>query len=337
MKIVRKDSFMQKNSHVQAKANLISDLGRDAILALEQEKVLLQTGMDESRRRIMQLKLRYEADVNELEKLNKESLSTTFRRLTGRYKGRMNREVVELLAAKLEYERERGHMRELAAEISELDSRIAAIQKKQAVLEEDIRREAEAQTKDNTDACEGDDACFSLQKVKEETTSSMARLIQNEMALRLARKAFGSSAASLEELEKAEQWTSSKPWGPPGLVSRTMKLSKIDYAQATFSRLSTQMKDLDGVLTDIQLPENALVASISSASHMVEYWFDNILSGENAESLLKASQENMKGLIGQIGGLISVLEANEKEISAHISRLEDQKAVMLAARVPGSE
>lgn len=293
--------------------------------ALEERRFRLVERIRETREQIRNLKAIYDAKGSGIEVMQRRNLSMAIRKVTGQYGKNLDRETTEMHAAKLNHEKEWEHLKDLEEENEELTQRIINLKKRRAFLQDEIsRREKTILTNSNHDLFDN------YKQLNAESSAVAAQLVETDEALKTARKVMGSAKASLEELENAEQWTTSEMWGGSGLVSRTNKLSKIDRAQSTFNRLSTQITDLERELSDVHLTETAILTTISSANHMVEFWFDNILSSQNIASVLRSNQVQVRVLITQTTVLIEQLERNEEDLTARMSILDQEKADLIA-------
>lgn len=309
------------------KNDTISDIYQSisGISALEQRRDRLVERIEAAREQIKNLKAIYDEEAADVEKAQSHSLATMFLKLIGRQSGKLNKEMMEMLAAKFNYEKEREHIKDLEEENEDLIRRITVLKKRQEELSAEImRREKEISSNSNHDLYE------QYKEIQKKSGVAERQLIETDEALKAATKVLGSANASLEELEKAEHWTTSDMWGGSGLVSRTTKLSKIDHAQSTFNRLSSQMIELERELADVHLSETTILTTISTANHMVEFWFDNILSSQDVTSVLRGNRAQLRVLITQVTALIEVLERNEENLKMLLASLEQDKAALIA-------
>ncbi|MEI8201205.1 MAG: hypothetical protein WCG21_14185 [Eubacteriales bacterium] len=296
----------------------------NSLPALEQRRMRLLERIGESREEVRSRKATYEEKVTLVNKMQQGGLASAAQKLLGRSGRKLEQGNIEILAARLHYDKEREHLRDLEEENEDLLRRITNLQQRKAVLQDEIiRRENEISVNRNHDLFE------TYKKIQAESSAAATQLVENDEALKAAQKVAGSARASQEELENAEHWTTSDMWGGSGLVSRTTKLSKIDHAQSTFNRLSTQMKDLERELADVHLAEKTILSTISTANHMVEFWFDNILSGNDVAAVLRSNQAQLRVLSAQVKVLIETLERNEEELRTRLARLEQEKANLI--------
>lgn len=296
----------------------------NSLPALEQRRMRLLERIGESREQVRSLKAIYEEKTALVDKMQQGGLAAAAQKFLGRSGRKLEQRNVEILAAKLDFEKESEHLKDLEEENEDLLRRIMNLKQRKAVLQDEIiRREKEISANKNHDLFE------TYKKIQAETSVAATQLVENDEALKAAQKVAGSARASREELENAENWTTSDMWGGSGLVSRTTKLSKIDHAQSTFNRLSTQMKDLERELADVHLAEKTILSTISTANHMVEFWFDNILSGNDVAAVLRSNQAQLRVLSAQIKALIETLERNEEELRTRLARLEQEKANLI--------
>lgn len=296
----------------------------NSLPALEQRRMRLLERIGESREQVRSLQLVLEEKRKNVDKIQQGALAAAAQKLLGRSGRKIDQGLVLVLAAKLDFEKEREHLKDLEEENEDLLRRITNLKQRKEVLQDEINRR-EKDISDNRDH----DLFETYKKIQAESTAAATQLVENDEALKSAQKVVGSARASQEELEKAEHWTTSDMWGGSGLVSRTTKLSKIDHAQSTFNRLSTQMKDLERELADVHLAEKTILTTISTANHMVEFWFDNILSGNDVAAVLRSNQAQLRVLSAQIKVLIGTLEKNEEELKTRLARLEQEKSNLI--------
>ena len=291
-----------------------------ALKALEKRREQISSGITESKAKIRQLRACYELSVSDIEVLKKESISTTFQRLIHFYDGKINREMLNLLEVKLTYEREKEHLSDLSEELKIIDNH-------KEILRTSIAAEQEARQKSGitgTD-CEGDTKIGDERQLADEIAATVHRIVLGEGSLKLANKVGGSARAMFDLLLKAEELTANNAWGPPGLVSRTRKLSFMDTAQSTVSRFAMQIKDLEKELSDIRLSGTELLSDISSESHMVDFWLETIMSGRDMSLLLKTDKDKLVVIIGRIDAIIESLDRKIAADKSRLSLLEKQK------------
>ena len=85
------------------------------------------------------------------------------------------------------------------------------------------------------------------------------------------------------------------------------------------------MIDLERELADVNLVEKTILSTISAANHMVEFWFDNILSSQDVAAVLRSNQTQLRVLITQIKLLVEKLDKNEAEQTSRVAMLEQEK------------
>ena len=291
---------------------------------MEERKVRLLDRIRISKEQNKGLKSQYDAKARVVLKHDDESISSAFRKFISRYNGKIDKETEAMLSAKQEYERERVHLKDLEEQNRELDVRIQCLLQNKTAFEEELeRREKDISDNENHDLFE---AYFQIRK---ESTVASSQLAENEEALIVAKRVLATSKASLEELEKAEDWVTADMWGGSGLVGRTTKFSKMDHAQATFNRLSSQLRDLERELADVNLKKSIVLTTISSTEKMVDFWFDNILTGRDITTLLRSNQAQIRALISQVTLLIEVLEKNDTEKDEQLAIFEREKESLI--------
>lgn len=303
-----------------------TDEKTSALKALEKRREQISSGIAGSKAKIRQLRACYELSVSDIEKLKKESISTTFQRLIHFYDGKINREMLKMLEVKLTYEREKEHLYDLSEEIKIIDSHME-------ILRKNIAGELEARRNSGIS-----DPDFSLeapisdeQRLADEIDATVHKIVLDEGSLKLANKVSGSARAMFDLILKAEELTANNEWGPPGLVSRTKKLSFMDTAQSTVSRFAMQIKDLEKELSDVHLSGTELLADISSERHMVDFWLETIMSGRDMSLLLKTDKDKLDDIIRTIDALIESLDRKITGDKSRLPLLEKQKEELARA------
>ena len=309
-----------KNDTLQGMSEVLGGLP-----VLEQRKVRLLERIKMSKEQLKTLKEKYDTKASKVLKNEGEGVASAFRSFIRRYNGKIDKNIQDMLSAKQEFEKEKVHLKDLDAQSRELDVRIGCLMENKASFEEELaRREKDIAGNENHDLYDA------YVRIEKESTVAARQLIENEEALIVAKRVMLTANASLEELEKAEEWVSSDMWGGSGLVSRTTKFSKLDHAQATFNRLASQLKDLEREVGDVHLDKNIFLTTITSTERMVEFWFDNILAGRDVTTLLRSNQAQIKALIHQVGLLIDVLNNNDLEKKEQLTLLEKEKGALIA-------
>jgi hypothetical protein len=298
-----------------------------ALKALEKRREQISSGITGSKAKIRQLRACYELSVSDIDKLKKESISTTFQRLIHFYDGKINREMLKMLEVKLTYEREKEHLSDLKEEIKIIDNHMG-------ILRKNIEDEQAARKNSGTaDPVSPEETPISDEMMlADEIDTAVHQIVLDEGSLKLANKVSGSARAMFDLILKAEELTVKNEWGPPGLVSRTKKLSFMDTAQSTVSRFAMQIKDLEKELSDVHLSGTELLSDISSERHMVDFWLDTIMSGRDMSLLLKTDKDKLVDIIRTIDALIETLDRKIAGDKSRLSMLEKQKEELARAR-----
>jgi len=321
MRTIREDNGMPFSAYdTEEKAS--------ALRALEKRRERIASGIGDSKAKIRQLRACYEISVSDIEKLKKESLSTTFQRLLHLYEGKINRETLTLLEVKLTYEREKEHLFDLSEEIKIIDNHMR-------ILTKNIADEQEAHQKSGSTGtdCPEEIPVGDERSLADDIAATVHRIVLGEGSRKLANKAGGSARAMFDLILKSEELTANNAWGPPGLVSRTRKLSFMDTAQSTVSRFAMQIKDLEKELSDVHLSGTELLADISSERHMVDFWLETIMSGRDMSLLLKTDKDKLVTVINQIDVIIESLDRKIAGDKSRLSLLEKKKEELaLSAR-----
>lgn len=296
----------------------------NSIPVLEQKMIRLESRMQDCQSRVEILEQRLQVLTGEREKLEKESFSKLFQRLIGLHHGKLTKKDEQLLAAKLELEKEKEHLQDLRDEKTELSQRISLLSTQKAALEEQMqKREKEILAGAESELFEA--YC----QVVHTSKTTGRQLIETEEALEAARKVKDVALEALAEVKDLEQWADADIWGGSSLLIPSRALKKIDQAQGVFNRLTTQIKDFERELSEVNLAEPAIFSRISSASHMVEFWFDNVFSQNNLKVILGNGQGQLRALVAQMDEIITKLSEMSSNHTDSLESLQKEKATLL--------
>jgi hypothetical protein len=118
-------------------------------------------------------------------------------------------------------------------------------------------------------------------------------------------------------------------WANAGIFSHMAKYDNIDAAQECFNRLSSQLKDLQAELKDINMLEIPDVTIIDSTTRAFDFWFDNIFTDLSVRNKIRDDIELVSNLHSLTGDMIDTLEESKTEISKKLKELEVQKDELL--------
>ena len=263
---------------------------------------------------------KFEAESKDVDQLQKESLSSTLLRLIGRYDGKLDKEMQEMIDAKMAYDKVSERVKELYLERDDLSSRISLLRQDQQLYETELdRREKEIKNNITNER--------SIQYNQLETDEKVLykQLVETDEAMLAANKAKETAKRIIKSLDSAENWATYDIWFKSGIISHMAKYSHIDDAEADFNRLSSNMKDLQRELKDVNLAAIPEMTGIDSTTRAIDFWFDNIFTDLNVRNRIRDDSDQVAKMVGIIQSIITKLEGNKSNIQRQLSSIEQSK------------
>lgn len=263
---------------------------------------------------------RYEKESLDVDRIQRDSLSATLLKLIGKYEGRVEKEMQEMLHAKTEYDAVSNRIKELMCERADLNSRIIDLNKLKAEFEDELNRR-ELLLKSGLD----NEASAEYRKLEAEQELLSRQLTETEEALRAARRVLCTTESAMQHLDKAESWATYDVWLSKGIISHMAKYEHLDNAQSDFDRLSSQLKDLQKELRDINLTNDSMPVGIDSTTRVIDFWFDNIFTDLNVREQIRGDLEQTRKLYGKIDRIADTLADNITAINKKNQEIEQSK------------
>lgn len=296
---------------------------RDRIAALpvlKERLEKLRMRIKEAERDVQSLLSQYEKESLDVERLKKDSLSSTILKLAGKYKGKLDKEEQEMLSAKMKYDRACQRVSELNQEREDLERRIRELNKERQIYEAELKKREEVLLKDINS-----EVAAKYRQMEAEKENIIRQLSETDEALRAAKRAKSTALSALNHLGSAEGWATYDVWFKGGIISHMAKYGHIDNAEADFNRLYSQLKDLQRELADVNLAETVELAGIDSTTRAIDFWFDNIFTDLSVRNRIRGDMEQLRSLTGRIDRIVDRLERNKSYFKEKIEELERRK------------
>lgn len=291
-----------------------------ALPVLEDRLIKLQDRIFKAKTEVDALLRQYEKESLDVERIRKESLSTTILKFFGRYEGRVEKEMEEMVHAKTQYDAASAQLRELESEAARLRSRIAELTRDRQAYQVELEKR-ESMIRASTSG----EASKAFMRLEAEAENLARQLTETGEALRAADRAYHTAQEALAYLDDAEGWASYDVWFSKGLISHMAKYEKIDMAQEAFDRLNAQIHTLRVELDDIHLDLDIQPLAIDSATRFFDVWFDNIFTDLRVRDQIRDYLNYTKELCGVIERVINRLETSKRDLTERIQRIEEQQ------------
>lgn len=296
-----------------------------ASLPVLQEKLqTIRSKINDAKESVDCLLKKYEAESLDVEKLQKDSLRTLILKNFGRYEEKLDKESDEMLAAKLEYDKAYLRLNELETTRSEIENRVAQLNRDMGIFEDELKRR-EAAVKSSTDSA----VSKKYKELEAEQDSLAKRLVETEEAMNAAKRALSTAGSAMEHLRSAENWAAFDTWTRGGIISHMAKYQHIDNAEEDFNRLDSQLEDLGKELQDISLSGIPGIGGIDSTTRTIDFWFDNIFTDLNVRRRIGDDYEKISELHDRISVIVQKLYNDIAEINNRLKELEQRKRDLL--------
>lgn len=292
--------------------------------ALQERMNKLRIRIQEVEEDVRSLLRKYEQEALDVEQIKKDTLSTTILRMIGKYEGRVNKEVEEMMTAKMEYDKAAQRMQALHQERDELGSRIAGLRQEETMYERELRkREEEIQINVTSEIS------IRYRELEAEEKGLSRQLVEIDEAMKAARRVIATADTAIGHLSSAEGWATYDVWAKGGILSHMAKYDHIDNAQAACNRLQSQMKDLQKELSDVNLSAHVGLTGIDSTTRAVDFWFDNIFTDLKVRDKIRNDQSDLKSLVRKMEDIVGKLHKSHGEIKGKIAELERKKQELI--------
>lgn len=311
---------MDNNSFLELKNRLA------ALPGYEQRLTGLNDKIYRAEEDVKSLLHKYQEESLDVDQIQKDSLSNNLLRLIGKYEGKLNREVQEMVTAKLEYDKALLKVQELTKERSELASRITELKKDKQIFEEEY-----SIRENKIKAMLSGQVYQKYIAIQSNQNHLSQQLVEIEEAARAAKKVIISAEYALEHLKKAEGWATYDVWGGGGLITHMAKYGHIDDAQAELNKLGFMVGNLRKELDDISIQEIFSYSGIDSTTRAVDFWFDNIFTDLNVRDRIRDDAESIRRLIDQTNRTLNRLDTVEVEMKDKLREAEERKNELIAS------
>lgn len=291
-----------------------------ALQALEERERKLQSNIYEAKREVEQLLAQYEDESFDVEQLKKESFSTTLLKIFDKYDDKLEKETLQMVNAKIKYDKAHSHLEDLSKELEELQSRINTLRIDKRTYEAELRhREEIIRSQMNTEVYR------QYESYEESIKKLQHQLTEMDEAITAARRVKNTATSAIGQLESAEGWATYDVWFKGGIISHMAKYSHIDEAEASFNRLSSQLKSLQRELSDIDMPDIPYVSGIDTTTRAIDFWFDNIFTDLNVRGQIRNNLDEVRKLGNKIDRIIAKIGENKAKVQGIIKDIEEKK------------
>lgn len=270
------------------------------------------------------MKAKYTSEQYDVERLEKDSFSTLIIKLFGKYDDKLEKEMNEMLHAKIELDEAFTQLDSLERELSLVNTRLSELKRYKFTYEEELRKREE-EIKSKLDS----KYYGKYQLLSNEIDFSYNQKIEIEEALTAAKRAKNVAESAMVHLDKAEGIATYDVWFKGGILVHMAKYEQIDEAELYMNSLSSCLKNLQKELQDIQYKDAPRLTEISSTERAMDFWFDNIFTDLNVRDKIRGNIEEVRNIIRKIETIIGKLTNRKDDMIRQIVQLEERKESLL--------
>lgn len=264
---------------------------------------------EETDARYERAKAVFAKESDDVEKLQEESLSAFLKRLIGNYDKKLDKEMQEQIAAKME-----------------LDLSLALALESREDLEavQTAVNETSSQIKQLKEILSQQDSHFreriSAEKVRRAQLKQ--ELIEIDEALAAGENVLAGIDYALDDLDSADSYSTWDMFTDSSLLFDMMKYDKIDKAEAKMSHLEQQLEYYSKELKDLSMDTFLSYEKFSGIGKTFDIFFDNLFSDWDTKAKIGRNIEMLERLGMNIEELQTKLENNKSTIHKQISESE---------------
>jgi len=290
-----------------------------ALPVLEKRLKSLQDRISQARADVESLLSGYEKEAMDVDRIKRESFSSTLLKVLGMYEGRLEKEMKEMIRAKARYDAAVVKLNELESEAADIEAEIAELTRDRHLYREELERR-EAMIRSSTG-----EISRNYSMLCEKADNLRRQLTETEEALGVAKRAYETARTALEYLGDAESWATFDVWFSDGIISHMAKYDKIDKAQEAFGRLNAQIEELRMELKDIDPEFGIPPFAIDSATRFFDFWLDNIFTDMRVRNYIRDYQNYAKNICDRISDIMDRLEAVRRNLKEAIRETEEKQ------------
>lgn len=268
------------------------------------EKVLAEK--KELHEKYSELELILKKEFDDVEKLEKTSLTSVFYSFLGTKVEKLDKERQEYLAAKLKWENSKNEIEKLAAEIRNIRQKLAELGDPEQDYANHLQeRKKLAQENNDPKFIEFDQLLKEEFKQKREINEAIDA---GEMALNSLRLA-------IQALRKAQNWGTFDMLGG-GFLATAVKHSNIDEARQLVQDTQVWLSKFKRELADIAAgSQQNLEMHLDDFSTFADYFFDNLIFDWVVQTKINDSLQGCEAMYKNVLDLVTQLKVSDLEIS----------------------
>ena len=246
---------------------------------------------------------REQYDVKQLEK---NSLGTILKKMTGKFEEQYEKETREFLAAKAKYDEYSILLEDLKSVINRYQNEIC-------------RKQQEIKKKKITIRETYPEGLKIARQEEEERKKLFGQNKELEEAITATQRVYQLATNAMSEYEGAKSWATYDTFFKGGLIADLAKYDKIDKAAACVSQLNSAANQMKKELSDVKMAFDENLNQIDGSTRFFDIAFDNIFTDWNVRDQLADNIQKLNSYCNRLSELLCKLRMEKSRIEKKLS------------------
>lgn len=289
--------MIQTYNLMQAEFDRLLKKKKSALIRLEENERSHQEAQD--------IFHKEQADV---EKLEKQSLSSFIYNLIGNYEDKIEKEKQDLINAKIELDTAASLHLDAIEEVEALDRKIDILKTEMANLREELKRTDE-QFKEK------------ITQKEQEYVELKDEEKELDEAIRAGENVLNTIDRVLAELDSANSMATVDMFTDSFLIGM-MKFNRIDKAEAELNYLDKTLDRYKKELKDVDLESTIAYEELSQMNRAFDIFFDNIFSDWNTKDTIQRNVAMLEDMLYEVEDVQDLLYERKRNVDKKIQSAE---------------
>ncbi len=251
--------------------------------------------------RVQELKNTMEEELEDVERLEKQSVVHLFYSVLGKLGDQVDKEQKEALAAKLKYEQAAGELEQLNGQVELLEEEFLQYKDCQRVYDRLYEKKKEHMLTSHSKTAE------ELMLLQEQFRVSENNRKEIEEAMNAGQDVLRHIEQALKSLDSAEGWGTWDLLGG-GLISDMVKHSHIDEAKAEADLIQRKLSQFRTELADVRI-QNEIHFETDGFGKFADFFFDGLIADWCMQSRITESAGSIENVRRQVNGVLAKLSS----------------------------
>ncbi len=256
---------------------------------------------------VISLKVEYQIEREDVEKLEVKSLANCFLNLIGKLDQKLEEERKEEYAAKMKLDAAKKQLEDIEQDIEKLQKELSKIRSAETEYQKAFEKKRVELRNSDTPAGE------QILAIEEKIALIEAQKREVKEAISAGRSAEAIAERILSKLDDAAGWNTWDLVGGGGIITHMAKHGHLDEAQALVYELQNRLRKFKTELADIQISAGFQV-NIDGFLKFADYFFDGIFADWTVGKRIDQSISAVRNTKGEIRKMISVLNNMEHSL-----------------------